>query len=378
LSGAIEMRALVLREPGVLGVETVMLAAPARGEVRVRIAAAGVCRSDMHLAEGGLGAGRWPVVLGHEGAGVIDAIGEGVRGLSIGDHVALTMVAPCGLCDPCRRGERTLCEPAGRRSLAGMMADGMSRLTAGDGVVLQHGFGVACFAQYAVLDAAAVVEIPRQLPLWQAALLGCGALTAFGAISHAARVGIGDRVCVVGCGGVGLQAVAAARLAGAAQIIAVDVSERKLEAARRLGATDGVLAGDPDPAGRVRALTGGGVDHALEVVGSPATMRLAWDAIRPGGTAVVVGLARVGVEVSLPAIEFLSEKRIIGSYYASADPPSALRGLAELAGAGRLPLADVVSHRIELDGIPEAFERMRRGEGSRSVVMIDPQLADQP
>jgi Zn-dependent alcohol dehydrogenase len=268
-----------------------------------------------------------------------------------------------------------LCEPAGARAFAGVLADGSSRLTGADDGRLQHCFSVACFAEYAVVAEQAAIPVGPELPLWQASLLGCGAVTGFGAVNHAARVGIGERVCVVGCGGVGMQAIAAARLAGAAQIIAVDVRPEKFDHAMRRGATHTVLADGDDPAAQIRSLSGGGVDHAFEVVGTPVTIRLAWDALRPGGTAVVVGLAPVGVEVSLPAIEFLSEKRIIGSYYGSADPARSLRSLVDLASAGRLPLDDMVSHFIELDQIPEAFERLRRGEGNRSVVVIDPQLA---
>jgi S-(hydroxymethyl)glutathione dehydrogenase / alcohol dehydrogenase len=181
---------------------------------------------------------------------------------------------------------------------------------------------------------------------------------------------------VIGCGGVGLQVIAAARLAGAATIVAVDRRAEKVQHALARGATAGVVAGpEVDAAAEVAALTDGGADHAFEVVGTPATMRMAWDALRPGGTAVVVGLAPAGVEVSLPAIEFLSEKAIVGSYFGSADPAQTLPGLVELVRAGRLELADMVSHLIELDGVAEAFERLRRGEGDRSVVILDPQLA---
>jgi S-(hydroxymethyl)glutathione dehydrogenase/alcohol dehydrogenase len=374
----VQMRACVLRESGAVATETVSLAAPRAGEVRVRIAAAGVCHSDLHLADGKLGGGRWPIVLGHEGAGVVDAVGEGVEQLTPGDHVVLAMVAPCGQCDSCRVGHRTLCEPAGARAFAGVLADGSSRLTDADDRQLQHCFSVACFAEHAVVAEQAAIPIPAELPLWQASLLGCGAVTGFGAVNHAARVGIGERVCVIGCGGVGMQAIAAARLAGAAQIIAVDVRAEKFDLATRRGATDTVLADGDDPAAQIRSLSGGGVDHAFEVVGAPATIRLAWDALRPGGSAVVVGLAPVGVEVSLPAIEFLSEKRIVGSYYGSADPALSLRGLVDLASAGRLPLNDMVSHFIELDQVPEAFERLRRGEGNRSVIVVDPKLAGVP
>jgi Zn-dependent alcohol dehydrogenase len=257
-----------------------------------------------------------------------------------------------------------------------MLLDGSSRLHAADGTVLQHGLSVACFAEYAVVAAAAAIPIPAEIPLWQAALLGCGVVTGFGAVTYAARVRIGERVCVIGCGGVGLQVIAAARLAGAATIVAVDRRPEKLEHARRRGATHVVDAGTADsPAAEIRAVTDGGVDYAFEVVGQAATIRTAWDALRPGGTAIVVGLAPAGVEVSLPAIEFLSEKSVVGSYYGSADPAETIPRLVELIRSGRLELADMVSHFIDLEGVHEAFERLRRGEGDRSVVVVDPALA---
>lgn len=365
-----------MREPDLpVAVEEVQLDPPERGEVLVRVAAAGVCHSDLHLADGDLGDGRWPIVLGHEGAGVVEAVGEDVSGFVAGDHVVFCLVPACGRCGACRAGRRTLCELAGARSFAGTMLDGSSRLRAADGTVLQHGLGIACFAQYAVVSANGLIKIPDELPLWQAALLGCGVVTGFGAVSHAARVRIGERVCVIGCGGVGLQVISAARLAGASQIIAVDRGESKLEHAVRRGATHAVDASSSDAAAAITAISGGGVDHAFEVVGSAATIRMAWDALRPGGRAIVVGLARRGVEVSLPAIEFLSEKAIIGSYYGSSDPAATLPGLIEHVRSGRIELADVVSHLIELDELPEAFERLRRGEGDRSVVVVDQMLA---
>jgi S-(hydroxymethyl)glutathione dehydrogenase / alcohol dehydrogenase len=373
------MRACVLREPGrPVTVETVTLEPPRADEVLVRIVAAGVCHSDVRLADGELGAGRWPMVLGHEGAGVVEAVGTDVVGLAPGDHVVLSLVPSCGRCAACRSGRRTLCEPAGAHSLAGTLLDGTSRLRGADGETLQHGLTVACFAQYAVVAAAAAIPIPSDLPLWQAALLGCGVVTGFGAVAHAARVRIGERVCVIGCGGVGLQVIAATHLAGAAQIVTVDRRPEKLEHALARGATHAVDASRGDPVAEVRALTGGGVDHSFEVVGAPATVRAAWDVLRPGGTAVVVGLAPEGVEVSLPAIEFLSEKSIMGSYYGSADPADTLPGLIELVRSGRLDLGDVVSYLIELDEIPEAFDRLRRGEGDRSVVILDRELAGVP
>ena len=370
------MRAVVLREPGrPVGVETVTLAPPRRGEVLVRVAAAGVCHSDVHLADGRLGAGRWPMVLGHEGAGVVEAVGEGVDAVLIGDHVAFCFVPACGACGACRAGRRTLCETAARFGVAGMLMDGTSRLRAGDGTVLQHGLMVACFAQFAVVPAAGTVPLPASIPFWQAALLGCGVVTGIGAVNRAG-LRVGASVCVIGCGGVGLQVVAGARLAGAGTIVAVDVDEAKLELALRRGATHALRAADgAHVVEEVMALTGGGVEHAFEVVGRPETIRQAWDVLRPGGTAMVVGVAPVGVEVALPAIEFLSEKTITGSYYGSSDVHASLGRLVHLVVDGRLDLGEVVSDVIALDEVQEALDRLRRGEGARSVIVIDEDLA---
>jgi S-(hydroxymethyl)glutathione dehydrogenase/alcohol dehydrogenase len=377
VAGAIEMQAAVLREPGrPVGVETVLLAPPRRGEVRVRVVAAGVCHSDVHLADGALGAGRWPMVLGHEGAGVVEAVGEDVIAVAPGDHVAFCFVPSCGACATCRSGRPTLCETAGRHGVAGMLMDGTSRLRTPDGAVLQHGLMVACFAQYAVVPVAGAVRLPQAIPLWQAALLGCGVVTGIGAVNRA-QLRVGARVCVIGCGGVGQQVIAGARLAGAGMIVAVDADEAKLELARRRGATHAVRAGEgAHVVEEVRAIAGGGgVERAFEVVGSPTTIRQAWDVLRPGGTAIVVGLAPAGVEVSLPAIEFLSEKTITGCYYGSADVHAALGQLAQLVVDGRLSVADVVTDLIGLDEVEEALGRLRRGEGGRSVIVIDEELA---
>jgi S-(hydroxymethyl)glutathione dehydrogenase/alcohol dehydrogenase len=374
-SRAISMDAVVLREPGrPVTVETVQLEPPRRGEVLVRVAAAGVCHSDVHLADGLLGPGRWPMVLGHEGAGVVAAVGDDVAGLAPGDHVAFCFVPSCGQCRACRAGHRTLCEPAGRNSVAGGLMDGTSRLRDLQGAPLQHGLMVACFAQFAVVPAGGAVPLPASLPLWQAALLGCGVVTGIGAVNRA-RLRIGSTVCVIGCGGVGLQVIAGARLAGAAAIVAVDRDAGKLEHALRRGATHAVNAVGRDVVADVLAITDGGVEHAFEVVGKADTIRQAWDVLCPGGTAVVVGLAPQGVEVSLPAIDFLSEKTITGSYYGSTDVRLALTELAAMAVDERLEIGDVVSDLIRLDGVEAALEQLRRGEGERSVAVIDEQLA---
>jgi len=375
VSGVIEMRAAVLREPGrPVATETVLLAPPRRGEVLVRVAAAGVCHSDLHLADGALGGGRWPMVLGHEGAGVVVAVGEDVGELRVGDHVAFCFVPSCGSCRACRAGRRTLCETAARNGVAGVLMDGSSRLRGADGSVLQHGLMVACFAEYAVVPSGGAVPLPDSIPLWQAALLGCGVVTGIGAVNRAG-LRVGASVCVIGCGGVGLQVIAGARLAGAGMVIAVDTDEAKLELAVRRGATHTVLAGDAHVVEEVLGLSDGGVDHAFEVVGRAATIRQAWDVLRPGGAATVVGLAPVGVEVSLPAIDFLSEKTITGSYYGSSDVHAALGELVQLVVDGRLDLGDVVSYLIGLDDVEAALERLRHGQGARSVIVIDEELA---
>jgi len=375
----VRIRAAVLHEPRTpVVVEEVELAQPRDSEVLVRVAAAGVCHSDVRLADGELGGGRWPIVLGHEGAGVVEAIGEGVTHVQPGDHVAFTFVPACGSCPSCRAGRPNLCEPAGERGVAGTLMDGTSRLSLPDGTVLQHGLMTACFAEYAVVDAAAVVPLPRELPLWQAALLGCGVVTGIGAVRNTAKVRIGETVCVIGCGGVGLQVIAGARLAGASLIVAVDRDAEKLELALQRGATHAVDVSAGDAAGAVRELSHGGVDHAFEVVGRAETIRLAWDVLRAGATAVVVGLAPKGVEVSLPAIEFLSEKAIRGSYYGSANVAAELPQLVALVSDGRLDLGEVVSHVAGLEGVEAALERLRRGEGARTIITIDAGLAAYP
>lgn len=369
------VRAAVWRSPGErCSVEEVRLDPPGEGEVLVRIAAAGVCHSDLHLAEGHLGRRRFPTVLGHEGAGVVEAAGPGAAHVAPGARVSLCFLTSCGECRACRAGRPNLCEPGSRLSVSGTRADGSARVRTADDVPLQQFLGIGCFAERCVVPATSVIPVPAGLPLWQAALVGCAVVTGFGAVRNAAGVAGGESVCVVGCGGVGLQVVLAARLAGADPIVAVDLVAEKLERARARGATHTVTAG-ADAASRVRELTGGGVDHAFEVVGRTESIRLAWDALRPGGTAVVVGLAPVGVEAVVPALDFLSEKSLRGSFYGSGDPAREIAELGELAVTGALDIGSSVSSLIDLDGIEEAFARMRRGEGARSVAVLDPGLA---
>jgi len=370
------IRAAVLHEPRQpLVIDEVELAPPRDDEVLVRVAAAGVCHSDVRLADGELGDGRWPLVMGHEGAGVVEAVGASVTHVAPGDHVGFCIVPACRACAECRAGRLHLCIPAGENGPRGVLMDGTSRLSLPDGTPLQHALMTACFAERTVVPAAGAVPLPPELPLWQASLLGCGVVTGFGAVRNAAAVQPGESAAVVGCGGVGLQVIAALRLAGANPIVAVDLDPAKLDLALARGATHAVESGSATTAARVLKLTGRGTDHAFEVVGRPETMRLAWDCLRPGGTAVVVGLAPKGVQVALPAIEFLSDKGIRGSYYGSGDAAADLPDLATLALSGELDLAAVVTSVDPLCAVNEALDRLRQGEGARTVLVLDEQQA---
>jgi S-(hydroxymethyl)glutathione dehydrogenase/alcohol dehydrogenase len=374
-----EIRAAVLHEAGApLSVETVRLDPPGPGEVLVRVAAAGVCHSDVRLADGDLGDGRWPTVLGHEGAGVVEVVGADVATVAPGDPVAFCFVPSCRACGACAAGRFNLCETAAEHAWAGTMLDGTTRLRLADGRPLRHFNFVSCFAERCVVPAASAIPLPPGLALWQSALLGCAVVTGYGAVRNAARVGVGESVCVIGCGGIGQQIVAAARMAGADPIVAVDRDPAKLELARARGATATVDAGSGDPLGRVLELVPGGVDHALEAVGSPPTIRLAWDVLRPGATAIVVGIAPRGAEASVPALELLSEKGVRGSYYGSGNPAVEIARLGRLMADGRLAVADAVSHVTDLEGIEAAFGRLRRGSGARTVAVIDAELAGAP
>ena len=315
------------------------------------------------------------MVLGHEGAGTVEAVGEGVVHVAPGDRVVFCMIPSCGACSACRAGRPTLCGPAGEAGLRGTLMDGTSRLVAA-------GRDAAPARPHRRLLRRARRRRRRRrraagadVPLWQAALLGCGAVTGIGAVRNVARPRIGERAAVIGCGGVGQQVIAGLVLAGAGAIVAVDRDPAMLELALARGATHAVDARADDPAADVRELTGGGVDHAFEVVGRPETMRLAWDCLRAGGTAVVVGLAAVGVEASFPAIEFLSDKGIKGCYYGSGNPSVELASLVQLAADGRLVLADVVTHMTDLEGIPEGLERLRTRGGGRTVAILDAEAA---
>ncbi|MBB4716280.1 Zn-dependent alcohol dehydrogenase [Streptomyces luteogriseus] len=336
---------------------------PGPGQVRVRLAAAGVCHSDLSLSDGTM---RVPVpaVLGHEGAGTVVAVGEGVGHVAPGDGIVLNWAPSCGACHACSLGEVWLCANA----LSGA-ADVYARTT--EGTDLHPGLNVAAFAEETVVSASCVLPVPDGVPLTDAALLGCAVLTGYGAVHHSARVRAGETVAVFGVGGVGLSALQAARIAGASKIVAVDVSAEKEELARAAGATDYVVASDTT-AREIRGLTGKqGVDVAVECAGRAVSIRTAWDSTRRGGRTTVVGIGGKDQQVTFNALEIFHWGRTLsGCVYGNSDPARDLPVLAEHIRAGRLDLSALVTERISLDGIPAAFENMTAGKGGRALVVF--------
>ncbi|MCL8012301.1 Zn-dependent alcohol dehydrogenase [Streptomyces sp. AS02] len=346
-----------------LEITEIELPDPGPGQVRVRLAAAGVCHSDLSLSNGTM---RVPVpaVLGHEGAGTVVAVGEGVTHVAPGDGVVLNWAPSCGRCHACGLGEVWLCANA----LNGA-ADVYARTA--EGADLHPGLNVAAFAEETVVSAGCVLPLPDGIPLTDAALLGCAVLTGYGAVHHSARVREGETVAVFGVGGVGLAALQSARIAGAAKIVAVDVSPEKEELARAAGATDYVVASE-NTAREIRALTGKqGVDVAVECVGRATTIRTAWDSTRRGGRTTVVGIGGKDQQVTFNALEIFHWGRTLsGCVYGNTDPARDVPILAEHVRAGRLDLSALVTERIALEGIPAAFENMLAGKGGRALVVF--------
>ncbi|MFI2415538.1 Zn-dependent alcohol dehydrogenase [Streptomyces sp. NPDC018947] len=359
------VRAAVVPAVGApLEITGIELPEPGPGQVRVRLAAAGVCHSDLSLSNGTMRV-PLPAVLGHEGAGTVLAVGEGVTHVAPGDGVVLNWAPSCGSCHPCSLGEVWLCADA----LTGAANTHARR--ADDGTGLHPGLNVAAFAEETVVPASCVLPCPDGIPLTDAALLGCAVLTGYGAVHHAAQVREGETVAVFGAGGVGLATLQAARIAGASKIVAVDVSPEKEELARAAGATDYLVASDTT-AREIRALTGKqGVDVAVECVGRAVTIRTAWDSTRRGGRTTVVGIGGKDQQVTFNALEIFHWGRTLtGCVYGNADPARDLPVLAEHVRTGRLDLAALVTERIPLDGIPAAFGNMLAGKGGRSLVVF--------
>jgi S-(hydroxymethyl)glutathione dehydrogenase/alcohol dehydrogenase len=361
----VTVRAAVLRDIGSpLRVEEIRLAQPGPGQVRVRMVATGVCHSDLSLARGTL-AQPVPAVLGHEGAGRVVSVGDGVTDVHEGDAVLLNWAPPCRHCWWCEHGEPYLCARSGD-------AAALPYAQLADGTPLFGALGVAAFASETLVAESACIPVPGDVDLVEAALLGCAVLTGVGAVVNAAHVSPGDSVAVIGLGGVGLCAVQGARIAGAEVLIAVDAAPEKAELARRLGATDVLEPGD-DLGKRIRALTGGrGVDHAIECVGRAQTIRTAWSVTRRGGQATIVGLGARDDTLSFNALEVAHFARSLrGCMYGNADPAADIPVLLEHVREGRLDLGALVSRRVGIDDVESAFADMLAGRGARTLIVFE-------
>lgn len=344
-------------------VETVTPVDPGPRDVVVRITASGVCHSDLHVITGALPMPP-PAILGHEGTGIVEAVGSEVTRVAVGDRVIGSFIPACGNCWFCLRDQSHLCE-----STYAVMAD--PRAHRHDGTPLAAMTGLGTFADMMTCNEMSLVKIETDLPDEQLALIGCGVTTGVGAALNTAAVRAGDTVAVIGCGGVGQSVIQGARIAGAAQIIAVDPVALKRDAALRLGATHTVDPGEGDPVEQVKALTGGrGVDYAFEVIGMPSTVAQAFDMARSGGAAVAVGVSRFDETISVPSFPLvLAEKRLLGCVYGSAQVRRDFPRLVSLVECGKLDLGTMVSRTMPLDDINEAFRAMQAGEVIRSVLV---------
>jgi S-(hydroxymethyl)glutathione dehydrogenase/alcohol dehydrogenase len=366
----LNVRAVVLEATGgPLTVCDLELAPPGPEEVLVRLGASGVCHSDLNAVDG-TAETLCPVVLGHEGAGVVEAVGEGVTRVRQGDHVALSWAPPCGMCEECRRELPWLCSTAWPAMAAGGLLDGTSRLSR-NGEAIHHYSFLSTFAEACVVPERSCVRIPDDVPLEVAGLVGCAVTTGLGAVWRTAGTKEGDRVAVIGCGGVGLSAVMAAVAVGAEPVVAVDAVEAKLDVARSFGATETLLWKETADATAeaVRTVTGGGVDVAVEATGRPEAMLAAFLSTRPRGAAVLIGIPRSDAVLSLPAITIPRlERRVLGSIYGSSMPERDFPQALELYREGRLPLDRLVSHRLPLEQVERGFELMVSGEALRVVL----------
>jgi len=357
------MRAALLQNTGdekLAIVDDIEIGPPGPGEVTVQIMATGVCHSDLHAMQGSLPQTA-PFVPGHEGAGVITEVGEGVTGLAVGDHVVVAWSPPCGKCNNCvERKQPHLCV------MIQFAIAGVPRFTR-NGERVYGMAGTGTFAEYLTVPQEAAVKIDDDIPFEIASLIGCGVSTGVGAAINTAKVEPGAKVVVFGCGGVGIAAIQGAHVAGAAIIVAVDLNEDKLELAKKFGATHGCK---PDDLAALQAeLTGDGFDYAFEAIGLPVTMRAAYDAVRRGGTACVIGVGGMDQNVSFNGFEiFFSEKNFMGSYYGSVDVRSDFHRLLALWKSGQLDLDGMITNRMKIDDINDAFDIMKRGEAIRTVI----------
>ena len=364
------MKAAVLREIGApLRVEDVELDEPRAGEVRVRIEAAGVCHSDLHYMTGDLLA-KLPLVIGHEGAGIVEAVGPRAGdGVSVGDRVALLWRPRCGECEACVAGNPVLCRFGRVLATTNGLMDGTTRLHQGDERI-HHLMGVSCFAERVVVSETSVLPVPDGVPPEIAAISACAVITGVGAVLNAVHQAAGRPLAILGAGGVGLAAVIGAALTGAHPVIAIDIDPVKLELARRVGATHVVDARETDVVERVLEISGGGVPWMIEAVGRPETMRQAMGCLAPAGTLVVIGLSSADATFAMPINDLVQrQKRIVGSLYGSSNPRLDLPRIFALYLAGRLPLDELIGGRRPLAEVNEAYADLRTGGIGRTILV---------
>jgi Zn-dependent alcohol dehydrogenase len=341
---------------------------PGPGELLVEVRAAGLCHSDLSVIDGSRPR-VMPMVLGHEAAGEVLETGPGVTALAPGDHVVLAFVPSCGHCAPCRSGRAALCEPGAAANVAGTLLGGERRVRAPDGSEQNHHLGVSAFSERIVVSEHSAVRVPSDLPFETAALFGCAVLTGVGAVVNSAEVRAGDSVAIFGLGGVGLAALLGAVASGASEIAAVDVVPEKLDLARELGATATVLAGE-NVAEEVREATAGGPEKVIETVGSERVLADAYAATRRGGTTVTVGLPDPERMLTIPAVSLVAEERTLkGSYLGTCVPSRDIPRFIDLHRAGRLPVERLLTGRVGLGELNEAFDRLARGEAVRQVAV---------
>jgi alcohol dehydrogenase len=352
-----------------LKVREVELGSPGAGEVLIQVKAAGLCHSDLSTINGDRSR-PVPMVLGHEAAGVVRELGDGVTDLEVGDHVVLVFVPSCGHCLPCMEGRPALCEPGAAANTEGTLLSGARRLSE-HGQPLHHHLGVSAFAEFAVVSRRSLIKIDRDLPFDEAALFGCAVLTGVGAVINTAGISAGVKVAVLGLGGVGLNALIGAAAAGAAEIVAIDLSDDKLALARDLGATVTVNARNTDMIAHVRDLTSGGVDFAFEMAGSVVALESAYRITRRGGTTVSAGLPNPNHRWELQAVNMVAEERTIkGSYIGSAVPARDIPRYISLYKKGKLPINLLMGERLRLEQINEGFERLASGATTREIVVF--------
>ncbi len=362
------MKAAVLNScPGHLDIEDVDIGEPGPREVLIKTAAAGLCHSDLHFMEGKY-PHPCPAVLGHESAGVVEAVGSMVSYVKPGDHVITCLSAFCGYCEQCLSGHMSLCE---NKNIELVRQPGESSRITRQGEDVNQFLHLSSFAEQMLIHEHALVKIDKEMPLDKAALIGCGVTTGMGAVFRTAKVEPGSTVAVIGCGGIGLSAIQGARIAGANKVIAVDMLGSKLELAQQLGATHVVNASDGGAVEEVKELTGGGVHYSFEAVGMKQTAEDSFNMLRNGGQATIIGMIPVGTKVEIHGVEFLYEKTMTGSNMGSNQFRTDMPRFVDMYLDGRLKLDEMVSKHIKLDDINDGFEEMKTGNVARSVITFD-------